>query len=72
MGMKMSREKMGFHALVKAIGEQFFKEHEDSAVFSYGEKDRGLFCFLGIDLHPQERETTLSALMDDWDVYASY
>lgn len=67
----MSREKIGFRALVKAIGEQFFKEHEDNAVFSYGEEDRGLFCFLGIDLHPQEREITPSALMDDWDVYAS-
>ncbi len=48
----MSREKIGFHALVKVIGEQFYIEHENSSVFSYGEEDQGLFCFLGISLHP--------------------
>lgn len=67
----MSRKKIGFQALVCKIGEQFFKEHEENAVFSYGEEDLGLFCFLGISLHPNTEPRGLSASMDDWDIYAS-
>ncbi|MCQ2549936.1 MAG: hypothetical protein MJ134_07835 [Lachnospiraceae bacterium] len=67
----MSKEKIGFQTLVKTIGEQFFREHESSAVYSYGEEDQGLFCFLGIDLHPSFELNGLSAKMDDWDIYAS-
>lgn len=67
----MSKEKIGFRALVKVIGEQFFKEHENNAVFSYGEEDQGLFCFLGINLHPSNELNGLSASIDDWDIYAS-
>ena len=67
----MSKEKIGFQTLVNVIGVQFFKEHENSAVFSYGEEDKGLFCFLGISLHPNTKLNGLSASMDDWDIYAS-
>lgn len=67
----MSKEKIGFQTLVNVIGVQFFKEHENSAVFSYGEEDKGLFCFLGISLHPSTKLNGLSASMDDWDIYAS-
>ncbi len=63
--------KIGFRALVKVIGEQFFKEHENNACFSYGEEEQGLFCFLGISLHPSTKLNGLSASMDDWDIYAS-
>ena len=51
----MSKEKIGFQTLVNVIGVRFFKEHENSAVFSYGEEDKGLFCFLGISLHPSNK-----------------
>lgn len=67
----MSKEKIGFQTLVNVIGVRFFKEHENSAVFSYGEEDKGLFCFLGISLHPNTKLNGLSASMDDWDIYAS-
>ena len=67
----MNREKIGFQALVKQIGEQFFKEHENNAVYSYGEEEKGLYCFLGISLHPGTKLNGLSASMDDWDIYAS-
>ncbi len=67
----MNKEKIGFQALIKVIGEQFFKEHEDNAVFSYGEENKGLYCFLGISLHPSDRLNGLSASIDDWDIYAS-
>ena len=67
----MSKEKIGFQTLVKAIGEQFFKEHEKNAVYSYGEEEQGLHCFLGISLHPGNQINGLSASIDDWDVYAS-
>lgn len=67
----MSKEKIGFQALVNIIGERFFKEHENNAVFSYGEEDKGLFCFLGINLHPNIELNGLSASIDDWDIYAS-
>ncbi len=67
----MNKKKIGFQTLVKTIGEEFFKEHEDNAVFSYGEEDKGLFCFLGISLHPSTKLNGLSASMDDWNIYAS-
>ena len=67
----MNREKIGFRALVEVIGEQFFWAHQDAAVFSYGEEELGLHCFLGISLHPGMQVSGLSASMDDWDIYAS-
>ena len=67
----MSKKKIGFNFLVKTIGEEFFKEHQDTAVFSSEEFDEGLFCFLGIDLHPERAQLTLSASLNDWDVYAT-
>lgn len=67
----MSKEKRGFQALVKVIGEQFFWEHENNAVYSYGEEDKGLYCFLGICLHPNSKLNGLSASLEDWDIYAS-
>lgn len=67
----MDNKKIGFRALVRSIGEQFFTEHKDNAVFSYGEEDKGLYCFLGISLHPNSKINGLSASIDDWDIYAS-
>lgn len=67
----MSKTKIGFERLVDVIGKEFFEAHKSSAVFCHGEEDMGLWCFLGIDLHPENAKITLSASMDDWDVYAS-
>lgn len=67
----MNKKRRGFEKLVSVIGIDFFNHHKDTACFSYGDTEQGLFCFLGIDLHPEKRECTLSADMDDWDVYAS-
>lgn len=67
----MDREKIGFDFLVNTIGRDFVKAHKDAAIFSHGEEEQGLFCFLGIDLHPETRQLCLSARMDEWDIYAS-
>lgn len=67
----MSDKKIGFTALVETIGSVFFNEHKNSAVFSSEETEDGLFCFLGIDLHPDKRQITLSCDMDEWDIYAT-
>ncbi len=67
----MSKKKRGLKKLIEIMGEQFVKEHEDSAVFSYGETKKGLHCFLGISLHPENARVTLSASLDDWDIYAT-
>lgn len=67
------RQAIGFKALIEKIGNKFFEEHKDRAVYSYGEEDIGLFCFLGISLHPASelKGLKLSASMDEWDIYAS-
>lgn len=67
----MTKKRLGFNRLVEVIGKDFFERHKDTAVFSSGETDKGLFCFLGIDLHPEKARLCLSASMDEWDVYAS-
>lgn len=67
----MSDKKKGFLKLVSEIGQKFFDEHKDTAVFCSQDVDEGLFCFLGIDLHPELRNCCLSAQMSDWDIYAS-
>ena len=67
----MNEKRTGFEALVNVIGKDFFEAHKDSAVFSTEETKKGLFCFLGIDLHPEKRGLCLSASMDEWDIYAS-
>ena len=38
---------------------------------NYGEEGIGLYCFLGIDLHPELRKLCLSCDIDEWDIYAS-
>lgn len=65
------KKRIGFNKLIEVIGKDFFECHKDTAVFSSGETDKGLFCFLGIDLHPEKALLCLSATMDEWDVYAS-
>ena len=70
-GVIYEQKKIGFIRLVETIGRAFFDDHKDSAVFSSGDTEKGLFCFLGIDLHTDEREATLSCSVDDWDIYAS-
>lgn len=67
----MNKKRLGFNKLVEVIGKDFFELHKDTAVFSSGETDKGLFCFLGINLHPEKARFCLSASMDEWDVYAS-
>ena len=67
----MNKKRIGFTKLVEVIGKDFFECHKDTAVFSTEETDKGLFCFLGIDLHSEKARLCLSATMDEWDVYAS-
>lgn len=67
----MSDKKKGFLKLASEIGQEFFNGHKDCAVFSSQETEEGLFCFLGIDMHPELRNCCLSAQMSDWDIYAS-
>ena len=67
----MSREKDGFKKLVAVIGEDFCQKHKDVSCFSYENIDEGLFCFLGFDLHANERKITLTCDIDEWDVYAT-
>ena len=67
----MNKKRIGFNKLVEVIGKDFFECHKDTAAFSTEETDKGLFCFLGIDLHPEKARLCLSATMDEWDVYAS-
>ena len=63
----MNKKRIGFNKLVEVIGKDFFECHKDTAVFSTEETDKGLFCFLGIDLHPEKARLCLSATMDEWD-----
>jgi hypothetical protein len=67
----MEKKKIGFNRLVEVIGKEFFEAHKADAVFGYGDEDMGLYCFLGIDLHPELRTLCLSCDIDEWDVYAT-
>lgn len=67
----MDRKQIGFDALVNAIGREFVKKHKEGAIFSHMEEEKGLFCFIGIDLHPETAPLCLCASMDEWDIYAS-
>ncbi len=67
----MDKKKRGFTKLIELIGEDFYKKNENNAVFCWGEEEKGLFCFLGIDLHPENKGITLSANMEEWDIFAS-
>ncbi len=67
----ISKKRRGFEKLISVIGVDFVEQHKDTACYSWGDTEQGLFCFLGIELHPQKRERTLSADIDDWDIYAS-
>lgn len=67
----MDKEQIGFDTLVNVIGKDFIRKHKDGALFWYGEEAKGFHCAIGIDLHPETRRVTLSASIDDWDIYAS-
>ena len=44
----MNREKIGFMACLKAIGEEYALANKDNMIFSCSDTEQGLFCFLGI------------------------
>jgi hypothetical protein len=67
----MNKKRIGFEKLVSIIGVDYFEAHKDTAVFSSEETESGLFCFLGIDLHPVKSNPCLSCKIDEWDIYAS-
>ena len=69
----MSKKKRGLNKLIEVIWEKFCREHQEGAIFSCDETEgeRGLYCFLGIDLHPEDAKITLSASLDNWDIYAT-
>ena len=67
----MDKRQIGRNALIDVIGRDFLKAHKDAAIFSCGDTEKGFFCFIGIDLHPETRCATLSVPIDDWDIYAS-
>jgi hypothetical protein len=62
---------LGFETLVNTIGKEFINDHQEFTCFNYGDTEQGVFCFLGVDLHPENMKRTLSADIDDWDVYAT-
>ena len=65
------KERIGYLKLVETIGREYCLQHKDTACFCAQELEKGLYCFLGIDLHADERELCLSASMSDWDIYAT-
>ena len=68
----MDREKIGFDSCLKALGEEFAAKNKDRMVFSCGETEKGLFCFLGVSTHDYEVEKLcLKSNVDDWEYYAS-
>ena len=46
----MNREKIGFRACLKAIGEEYALANKDNMIFSCSDTEQGLFCFLGTNL----------------------
>lgn len=70
-------EEIAFEALVNAIGRDFVRRHKDASIFAMEEPEdeedikNGLYCFLGIDLHPENRQLCLRGGSDEWDIYAS-
>ena len=68
----MNREKIGFMACLKAIGEEYALANKDNMIFSCSDSEQGLFCFLGISENAYESDSLcLSKNIDDWDYYAS-
>jgi hypothetical protein len=67
----MSKKDLGLQKLIDTIGRDFCYAHKDAACFSWGDTEKGLFCFLGIDLHPERAQVTLSVDIDEWDIYAT-
>lgn len=68
----MNRKKIGLLSLINTIGEEFFNKHKDRACFSYGEEEKGLFCFLGFDMSDHTSSgMILSSNIDEWSYYAT-
>lgn len=68
----MDRKRIGFHACLEAIGEDYASANRDNMVFSCGETEKGLYCFLGISSHHSDSEQLcLRVSIDEWEYYAS-
>ena len=68
--MKKEYITIGKNACIERLGKAFVEEHRADACFGTQEMDDKLFCFLGIDLHADNRKLRLSN-ENDWDVYSS-
>ena len=68
----MDYRTIGKNACIEKIGREFVSSHRDDACFTSQdlEDNESVFCFLGIDLHPNQRKLCLSN-ENDWDVYAT-
>lgn len=63
----MNKKKIGFKKLVSEIGVEFFNDHKNTACFSCGDTEQGLYCFLGIEkyiLNPYIKQDVFMEIKD--------
>ncbi|MCR5343459.1 MAG: hypothetical protein K6E70_08895 [Butyrivibrio sp.] len=67
----MTDREIGFEACINAIGRDFYYSHKEHSVFSCGEEEKGLLCYLGINTG--EDSTSGLRLTNDakWEYSAS-
>jgi len=71
-------KKIGIRTCIEAIGRSFYEEHGDNSVYSYGENDGWMNCFVGVsDLPDPSLNCKLSEMSsytltdgNSWPYYA--
>ena len=68
-------KKIGIRACIEKLGYDFCKQHEDTAVCSYGEENGKMTCYVGIDDKPEQLddvENMKSIILDDAEYMPYY
>ncbi len=56
--------QMGREACIFRLGEDFVRKHADSSSFAYSETEDGVWCFLGVDDCPGNKELSDQLILD--------
>ena len=71
-------KKIGIRACIDAIGRKFYEKHGDNSVYSYGQNDGWMNCFVGVsdqpDPSPKYKLSEMSSFTltdgNNWPYYA--
>lgn len=66
---KETARKIGLNACIDKLGRDFVLAHRESATSAYGDREDGVFCFVGVDDAPSDANQNGVLVLDSQSVF---